>query len=371
MKKLRDFFCIPPELRPAFWEHAVQRNRLSLLVICIMIFGMELFNMARVLFWSSSGLGTVNNRIYFTMYCALFLAAALYLVLQRLLRRAPARVRWAAQYGTALFALIWHAGLNAYDLMRDPAAETSIFITAVLGIAVFIQMPSGYSLLAYGAAYALFFSLAGPILATGTIINLTITTIVALAVSLTSCRHTVVLLDQRRQLDRANRQLQALVQEDPLTNLLNKTAFDQRAELHLQQCGPTAETALLILDLDDFKAVNDRYGHPCGDAVLRQAGQALKARFPAAAGLGRIGGDEFAALLSGYSEAELTRAARQLIQDITRIQWQGQDIDAGCSVGLCLVRGPGEYRQLYQQADRALYRAKTAGKGRCCLWQLT
>ena len=59
----RDFFSVPEELRPAFWQDTLYKNRLSLLVICIMIFGMELFNMARVLLWSSSGLGTLNNRI--------------------------------------------------------------------------------------------------------------------------------------------------------------------------------------------------------------------------------------------------------------------------------------------------------------------
>ena len=80
------FFRIPPEIREGFWQDALQKNRLSLLVICIMIFGMEPYNMARVLLWSSSGLGTLNNRIYFGMYLALWLAAALHLVLRHLLR---------------------------------------------------------------------------------------------------------------------------------------------------------------------------------------------------------------------------------------------------------------------------------------------
>ena len=71
------FLRIPPEIREEFWQNSLQKNRLSLLVICIMIFGMELYNMARVLFLSSSGLGTLNNRIYFGMYCSLLLAAAL------------------------------------------------------------------------------------------------------------------------------------------------------------------------------------------------------------------------------------------------------------------------------------------------------
>ena len=82
------FLRIPPEIREEFWQNSLQKNRLSLLVICIMIFGMELYNMARVLFLSSSGLGTLNNRIYFGMYCSLLLAAALSLALLQLTRRA-------------------------------------------------------------------------------------------------------------------------------------------------------------------------------------------------------------------------------------------------------------------------------------------
>lgn len=61
-KKLSEFLRIPSEIREAFWKDSVQKNTLSLLVICIMVFGMELFNIARVLFMSNSGLGTANNR---------------------------------------------------------------------------------------------------------------------------------------------------------------------------------------------------------------------------------------------------------------------------------------------------------------------
>ena len=74
--KIRDFLRIPPEILPAFRQDTLQKNRLSLLVIAAMIFGMEAYNIARVLFMSRSGLGTLNNRIYFGMYCALLLAAA-------------------------------------------------------------------------------------------------------------------------------------------------------------------------------------------------------------------------------------------------------------------------------------------------------
>ena len=82
-----------------------------------MIFGMELYNIVRVVFWSPSGLATGNNRIYFGMYCTLLLAAVAYLLLCRFTRTARLTVRLRIQYAGVAFALLWHIFLNAYDLM--------------------------------------------------------------------------------------------------------------------------------------------------------------------------------------------------------------------------------------------------------------
>lgn len=239
----------------------------------------------------------------------------------------------------------------------------------MLGLAVFIQMPGLYSFLTYGAAYGLFMALAGSILSSGDRLNLTFTTIVALAVSLTNCRHAVVTISQRREIDQMNHRLQDLVRKDPLTGILNKTVFQRRIELHLAEAGE--ETALLILDLDDFKSVNDLHGHPCGDYVLKETALELQAHFPEAVGVGRIGGDEFAVALSGVSSGAIKSTAEQLIQDISRIRWRGQPLGACCSLGVCRTSRPGvTYEALYGEADRALYQAKAEGKGRCLLREL-
>ena len=167
-----------------------RENRLSLLVICVMIFGMELYNMARVLFLSRSGLATLNNRIYFGMYCALFLAAAIYMLLSRIMRASALDKRLWLQFGAVVFAFIWHIGLNAYDLMREPDGEVSIYMTAVLALAVFIQLPPALSIACHTGGYAVFVLLAGRYLESGPLLNLTFSSIVALAVSLTKCpRH--------------------------------------------------------------------------------------------------------------------------------------------------------------------------------------
>ena len=82
-----DHLQIPRYIRQEFLEESVRKNDFSLRIICGIIFAAELFNIARVVFWSQSGLGTRNNRIYFTMYCILILLAVLWLALRRPLRR--------------------------------------------------------------------------------------------------------------------------------------------------------------------------------------------------------------------------------------------------------------------------------------------
>ena len=202
--RIRDFLHVPPEIYPEFRQDTFQRNRLSLLVICVMIFGMELYNMARVLFLSRSGLATLNNRIYFGMYCALFLAAAIYMLLSRIMRASAIGKRLWLQFGAVVFAFIWHICLNAYDLMREPDGEVSIYMTAVLALAVFIQLPPALSIACHTGGYAIFVLLAGRYLESGPLLNLTFSSIVALAVSLTKCHGTVVVSSQRREISQQN-----------------------------------------------------------------------------------------------------------------------------------------------------------------------
>ena len=363
-------FQIPLPVQAEFRRDMLRKNQLSLLVICIMIIGMELFNIARVLLWSKSGLGTLNNRIYFGLYCLLLAVSLLYLLLCRGLREADKKIRWGLQYGMALFALLWHVCINAYDLMRDPAAQTSIYTTAVLGLAVFIQMPIPYGIVTYVLAYGMFIGLAGSIVSAGDLINLSITTIVALAVSLTSSRHAVIMATQRIEMAQSNRRLHELSQMDPLTGLLNTAAFRSRVEHQLASGTDASEIALIILDMDDFKAVNDGYGHPCGDYVLKVTAIKLQAQFPDAIGIARIGGDEFMAALSDVSAEEIHKTALQLIRDVSLIRWRGQELSTCCSLGVCRARcSDVSYDILYEAADKALYQAKAAGKGRCILHQ--
>ena len=214
--------------------------------------------------------------------------------------------------------------------------------------------------------YALFVLTAGRYLESGPLLNLTFSSIVALAVSLTKNHSATVVLVQRREIALMNRQLQALLEKDPLTGLLNKSAFEEKTAARLRSANGSDGLTLLMVDLDDFKGINDRFGHPCGDHVLQQTAQRLQNAFPTAAEIGRIGGDEFALTLYTTSPDLLEERCRRFIRMLGDIRWQGREVDAQCSAGFCRIGAPDvPYERVYREVDRALYEAKREGKGRC------
>lgn len=366
---------IPGYIRQEFLQETVRKNNFSVWIICAIIFAAELFNIARVVLWSKSGLGTRNNQIYFFMYCILILLAALWLVLRHPLQRVSVRSQWTVQYVMTSLILLWHLGLNTYDLYREPAAGTTVLTTALMGLALLIQFPPRYSVALFAVGYLLFRVTMAPLLDTGDQLNLTITFVVALAVALANAHHTSVMLQQQKQVVEVNAKLQELVQRDPLTGLLNKTTVECWADqvLHgLEQTGKNGGLTLFLVDLDEFKSVNDRYGHPCGDHVLVETAEAMRRVYLDAAGLGRIGGDEFAVLYDRpMTEEQSMDLGKELVERLGNIQWKDQLLGVRCSVGVCICTRPRySYQQLYTETDRMLYRAKETGRGRCCVRQL-
>ena len=366
---------IPEDIWRDFLRESVRKNNISMQIICAIIFPVEIFNIVRVLFWSRSGLGTQNNRIYFSMYCLLILLGVLWLALRRLLRKASVDLQWMVQYALANALFLWHMGLNTYDLYRDPAAGTTVLTTALLGLALFIQEPPAYSTVQYLAWYLLFRAVMAPWMEAGDRLNLTITFVVALAVCLANAHHTAVTLKQQKQIVEMNDILQGLVQQDQLTGLLNKTTVERRVERLLEDSEYTARTdglTLFLFDLDEFKGINDRYGHPCGDHVLAETAGVMRCVFPDAAALGRIGGDEFAVLYDRpITEAQARLLGERLVEQLGAIQWQTQPLAVQCSVGVCVCTRPGcTYQQVYAETDRMLYQAKKNGKGRCYVQRL-
>lgn len=169
-------------------------------------------------------------------------------------------------------------------------------------------------------------------------------------------------IDTEKQAERA---LQDRAERDALTKLLNKQAGHKRTEEYLAQFPQGANCALLIIDLDNFKQVNDQYGHLFGDAVLTRAAKELKKLFRTQDILSRIGGDEFMVLMRGVSDRTLVenRCSRLLETFRTVFREQGHRLPLSCSVGIALAPEHGRsFYDLFQHADQALYQAKAKGK---------
>jgi diguanylate cyclase (GGDEF)-like protein/PAS domain S-box-containing protein len=162
-------------------------------------------------------------------------------------------------------------------------------------------------------------------------------------------------------------QLRQLAFHDPLTLLANRSLFRNRVEHALALSRRTDERlAVLMIDLDNFKYVNDSLGHDAGDRLLQTAAQRLVKCTRAADTVARLGGDEFAVLLEGVSTIELAERIAASVTDAfqTPITIDGTDMAVTASVGVALS-DPGDDTELVlRNADIAMYNAKATGKGR-------
>lgn len=164
--------------------------------------------------------------------------------------------------------------------------------------------------------------------------------------------------------------LMEMAQRDALTGLYNKTAVQSRVEEQLYCADYTQKHALLIIDVDDFKRINDDYGHLTGDRVLINIGEALQQNFRSSDVIGRVGGDEFLVFLPNVTGEDVVQnKAENLLHHLNQIVLKEGEPTLSCSVGLVLAEtGCLDYTTLYDCADQALYRQKNNGKnGICCM----
>lgn len=159
------------------------------------------------------------------------------------------------------------------------------------------------------------------------------------------------------------RDLMQLASLDSLTGIFNRRAFFERAEEARAQLPAGGKLAAMMLDIDYFKRVNDLHGHGAGDRAIREVASLVSNTGEI---VGRLGGEEFAILLSGRDLAAGMETAERLRREVmaARIQMDGKIITLTCSVGVSEWR-PGEsVDDLLRRADMALYAAKAAGRNR-------
>jgi diguanylate cyclase (GGDEF)-like protein len=156
---------------------------------------------------------------------------------------------------------------------------------------------------------------------------------------------------------------------DPLTGLANRLLFMNRVDFVLKR--RTGNAAVIYVDLDNFKPINDAHGHEAGDAVLKAAGDRLTASLRPADTAARLGGDEFAVLLVDIPEEHISVVANRIVAKLTQpLELDGHELLVGASLGVAsAASGTLDADTLVRNADVAMYVAKHGGKGRLSVFE--
>ncbi len=167
------------------------------------------------------------------------------------------------------------------------------------------------------------------------------------------------------ELKRAERTIRKQAEEDSLTGLANRSIIIAKVDEALANphAGPCA---LVLIDLDDFKAVNDSLGHDAGDELLIVVGRRLAAALRRGATVGRMGGDEFAVVVTGAGESTVAARLHRVLRAVQKpVALTGRSVTPRLSLGVAtFAPGAGSRRDIFHQADVALYHAKASGRGR-------
>ena len=178
---------------------------------------------------------------------------------------------------------------------------------------------------------------------------------------------TVVAVPRRRQaaIDRElSRRFRELSEHDDLTGLYNRRYFNGELERQLAACrAASTPLSIAMIDLDDFKSINDSFGHPTGDMALRIAGQAIVDVAPPGATVARTGGDEFAAIMPGVSRDEAEHVAARIRYAVEAANFVVDSPLGGrgrirATVGMATLGADFDPGHLLQEADSALYAGK-------------
>jgi diguanylate cyclase (GGDEF)-like protein len=170
-----------------------------------------------------------------------------------------------------------------------------------------------------------------------------------------------------------SRNLRSAMVRDSLTGLVNHTKLKEHLNIEVARVGRNGRPlSFVMLDIDHFKAVNDTYGHPAGDGVIKSLARILQQRLRRTDILGRYGGEEFAIILSDTDGVDALRVVDQIRQSFSQIrQYSGtNEFTVTFSAGVATLPPCSDAANLNEVADKALYAAKQAGRNRVILADL-
>ncbi len=171
--------------------------------------------------------------------------------------------------------------------------------------------------------------------------------------------------ERTAELDQARVELERMALNDALTGLANRTLLGDRIGQAIARADRGAlPPSVMMLDLDEFKTINDSLGHGVGDQILIEVARRLRSVVRETDTVARLGGDEFAIVMPDASEDDALRVAERALRELQAPVWVGdRPVWAGASIGLCFGRDGQQSGELLRDADTAMYAAKNLGRG--------
>ncbi|WP_456480167.1 diguanylate cyclase domain-containing protein [Nautilia sp.] len=169
--------------------------------------------------------------------------------------------------------------------------------------------------------------------------------------------------ETRQKEEEKTKELIDLAFYDTLTKIFNRYVFEETLENYLSS---EVLFSLFLIDLDDFKGINDTYGHPAGDKVLKTVTDNIKKVIRKSDVFARIGGDEFALVIKETDRDEIEKIAKKILNAVCIvINYEKEDIKIGCSIGIYIHgKKPDTKEKILKKADEAMYKSKKKGKNR-------
>ncbi|ALO45048.1 hypothetical protein PS2015_358 [Pseudohongiella spirulinae] len=348
-------------------------------------------SMLHILFFFGFEATTTDEQLWHQgIIAAHFTQAVLFSLIGLAARRYQSQPHlWQANatfWSALLLVIISGASITILDQLVTTAVTPFLVACTIAGV-IFLLSPR-QALSVYSGAFALFFlglelTQSDPAILLSNRVNGLTATGIAAGLSLMLWHHTVTRKDQEQKiaeqqqaLQASNQMLEELASRDDLTGLLNRRLFDLMVQQELAALARDNKTsALLMLDIDHFKSINDSYGHLCGDQILRELSALLQQMLRASDLCGRWGGEEFVILLRDTQANKVPSIAeniRQSIEDRIFVL-DGRSHRITVSIGCTLLdpNDPEPMLSAYQHADLALYQAKSQGRNRVVMRKTT